>query len=253
MRERVLFVPIWTISAECCETIAGIRALLDDLRARFEVEVFQSPARRERLASEPTMEAALGVFERALPENGHVLTMGGSTALVLAALGRTARSVRSLSAAGMWVPGATLRALGRADIADVAVGTPNFNSSYQYFRLVMEGASDEQIDAAARQANADIDGAFAADLSTPLSALNLTREPPVRVPTLYLDSPLPVAGFAEMTDLFVSLVPHAEVQPLERWPGRLHERATGRDVSEKVIPFIRKHAGRLNGDPPVAS
>jgi hypothetical protein len=243
VREQVLFVPIWTISAECCESIAGIRALLDDLRAAFDVSVFQSPARRGSLAKEATIDAAVEVFAAAFPADGHVVTMGGSTALVLTALGRTGKAVRSLSVAGMWVPGATLRALGMPDIADVAVGTPNFNSSYQYFRLVMEGASEEQIDTTARQANAEIDGAFAAELSVPFGALNLTREPPVLAPTLYLDSPLPVAGFAEVTELFLKLAPQAEVETLDRWPGRLHERETGRDLSSKVIPFIEKYAG----------
>jgi hypothetical protein len=91
--------------------------------------------------------------------------------------------------------------------------------------------------------DADIDWPrFLDELDSFRAANLLQRRPDLQAPTLYLDSPLRVAGYAEQRDAFLKLVPHATVEELAVWPGHLHEKRSGRDLSEKVLLFIERQS-----------
>ena len=106
----------------------------------------------------------------------------------------------------------------------------------------MEGAPEDFWDRYARMMDSDIDWPRFLDEIDSFRGANLLQEKPdLRAPALYLDSPLRVAGYAEQRDAFLTLVPDAEVEELEVWPGHLHEKESGRDLSRRALEFIQRH------------
>ena len=241
MPERVLFVPSWAMSPRTAEQIPGVRQLLDDLRGVGDVEVFSLPWVKGNDA-DCSWEAQIEGLAAAISDELHLVVMGTCVAAALLAASGP-KQPRSFTAAGMVTPPATLHALGQSRLADVFISAWEGGSSYQYTRLVMEGAPEELWDRYARLMDSDIDWPrFLAEIESFRAANLLQQKPDLRSPALYLDSPLRVAGYAEQRDAFLSLVPHAEVDELELWPGHLHEKESGRDLSQKAIAFIQRHA-----------
>ena len=241
MPERVLFVPNWAMSPRAAEELPGVRQALDDLRALYEVDVYVHPWVKGR-DDDCSWDGQIRKLRGQIAEGCHLVVMGtGVAAALLAASGPT--PPRSFTAAGMVTPPATLHALGHSELANVFVSAWEGRSAYQYVRLVMEGASEDMWDRYAHMMDAEVDWArFSAELDTFRAANLLQVKPNLKAPALYLDSPLRVAGYAEQRDAFVALVPHAEVVDLAVWPGHLHEKESGRDLSQKVIPFLRRHS-----------
>jgi hypothetical protein len=90
----------------------------------------------------------------------------------------------------------------------------------------------------------DVDWAQAREQMSLAEELDLEVDPPrlQKIPTLYLDSPLSVAGFAEMTEVFLRYAPNARVERLSIWPGRLQDPESGLDLARKAIAFIRDNS-----------
>lgn len=240
MAERVLFIPTWLLPPGACEAIPGIRTALDDLRKRFEVDIFSWPRMTERGGPHDWRGSVHAIIE-SLTQETHVVGMGAVTAQLLMALGKMGGDARSCVCAGFSVPPATLRSLDMPSQAVAAAAMFRWRSSYQYMRLVMEDADEEQWDRLAAIADADTDWATSGSIQRSLENLDLEEEQPrLTIPTLYLDSPLNVSGFAEMTDVFCRYAPEAAVQELAVWPGRLHDQETGRDLSQKALAFIQE-------------
>ena len=106
----------------------------------------------------------------------------------------------------------------------------------------MQGASEEEWARYAGLMDREVDWPRFAVAWESWPTLNLLQDrPDLRTPTLYLDSPLRVAGYAEQRETFLRIVPNAEVQELDIWPERLHEKETGRDLSKRVLAFIQRH------------
>lgn len=239
MPERVLFLPAWLLSRRACEAIPGIRTALDDLRKRFEVEVFSWPWTTEGADAPATWQGSTQAIIDALTPETHVVGMGAATAQLLMALGKMSGQARSCVCAGFSVPPATLRSLAMPQ-AVAAAAMFRWRNSYQYMRLVMEDADEEHWTRMAAIADADSEWGAASATQHSLEDLDLEEEQPrMVVPTLYLESPLNVSGFAEMTDVFRRYAPDALVQELSVWPARLQDQETGRDLSRKVIAFIQ--------------
>jgi hypothetical protein len=242
MPARVLFVPNWAMSPRAVEELPGVRQALDDFRALYEVEVFVHPWVKGRDEAACSWSAQVAAIREQLTEDHHLVVMGTAVAAALLAASG-AEGPRSFTAAGMVTPPTTLHALGHSELANVFVSAWEGGSSYQYIRLVMEGAPEEVWDRYAHMMDSDLDWPrFLDELDSFRAANLLQQKPALRSPALYLDSPLPVASYAEQRDAFLTLVPHAEVRELELWPGHLHEKASGRDPSQKALPFIQRHS-----------
>ncbi|MEX2236182.1 MAG: hypothetical protein WEB00_01410 [Dehalococcoidia bacterium] len=240
MAERMLFLPGWFLSPGTCEAIPGIHTALEDLRKRFKVDIFSWPWVAHRADMPPTWQGSVHAIIESLTPETHVVCMGAATGQLLMALGKMGGIARSCVCAGFSVPPATLRSLNMPSQAVAAAAMFRWRSSYQYMRLVMEDADEEHWNRLAALADADIDWATTAVVQRSLEDLDLEEEQPrLTIPALYLDSPLTVSGFAEMTEVFRRYAPAAAVQQLSVWPGRLHDQETGRDLSQKVLAFIQ--------------
>jgi hypothetical protein len=241
MTERIVFVPGWFFSPAACEQVPAIRTALDAFREGHEVEVFRWPCTRGGPDAPPTWAGAAGALREQLDGDCHVVSMGAATAVSLMALDGQGERVGSYVAAGMSTPPATLREAGLDSVAAGAEAMFNWMRSYQYIRLVMQGASEDVWTRTADMMDLDVDWDHTVALQRSMGELNLiARAPKITCPTLYLDSPLNVAGFADVRDIFLRLVPGARVEELEVWPSRLQEKATGLDLTRKALPFIGK-------------
>jgi hypothetical protein len=241
MPERLLFVPSWAMSPRAAEELPGVRQALDDFRTYCEVEVFSHPWVKGRQDGDCSWSGQIAAMGAQLSDDHHLVVMG--TGVAAALIAATDRRPRSFIAAGMVTPPGTLHALGQSDLANVFISAWEGGSSYQYPRLVMEGAPEELWDRYAHMMDADIDWPrFLDELDSFRAANLLQRRPDLQAPALYLDSPLRVAGYAEQRDAFLKLVPHATVEELAVWPGHLHEKRSGRDLSEKVLLFIERQS-----------
>jgi hypothetical protein len=242
MAERILFVPSWAMSPRAAEELPGVRQALDDFRAIREVDIFEHPWVRGRPDTDCSWDGQLSALSDRLTDEHHLVVMGTGVAVALLAASAPSRP-RSFIAAGMVTPPGTLREMGHTTLADVFISAWEGGSSYQYTRLVMEGAPEDSWDRYARLMDSDIDWPrFLAEIDSFRAANLLQQKPDLQSPALYLDSPLRVAGYAEQREAFLTLVPHAEVEELELWPGHMHEKESGRDLSQKAIPFIERHS-----------
>ncbi|HEX5939591.1 MAG TPA: hypothetical protein VFZ12_04460, partial [Dehalococcoidia bacterium] len=112
-------------------------------------------------------------------------------------------------------------------------------NSHQYARLLMQGASEAQWAEAAALIDEDVDWPYAEQLAKSMLELNLVHEKAgLSIPALYLDTPLTVAGFAEMREVFLHFVPHAETGELHLWPAHMEDPEAGKELAGKVKSFI---------------
>jgi hypothetical protein len=239
--DRLIFVPVELAAPPAVERIPGIRAALDEFRAHFDVDVFDSPTHKGEYEYQPDLEGWIGALRDTVAPGCHIVAMGAQTGLILMALDADDRPA-SLTCAGFSVPPATLESLGMSELASSArmMFLPQL-STYQYVRLVMDGADEETWSTTTQLIDEHRHHQRSADYWDSYSRLDLVRQRPrISCPTLYLDSPLPVAGFADVSEVFLNFVPHASVERLDMWPRRLHEDSTGHDLSRRVLAFIER-------------
>lgn len=108
----------------------------------------------------------------------------------------------------------------------------------------MAGADEEMWTEVARAFDSDVDWNLARKQMALAEELDLEVDSPrlEKVPTLYLDSPLSVAGFEEMTEVFLRYAPNARVERLSIWPGRLQDPESGLDLAGKATAFILENS-----------
>jgi hypothetical protein len=241
---RLLFVPGWLVPARACEEVPGIKAAIDEFRKRFEVETYSWPWTVDGRRSARSWEEMLDDLRSAMGGDRHVVTMGAATLQLLLALKDHENAAVSLTCAGFSVPPGTLRSIARNSEASAASAMFRWQSSYQYVRLVMAGADEDMWTDVAHAFDVDVDWAQAREQMSLAEELDLEVDPPrlQKIPTLYLDSPLSVAGFAEMTEVFLRYAPNARVERLSIWPGRLQDPESGLDLARKAIAFIRDNS-----------
>lgn len=244
MPPQVLFVPGWLLPARACEKVPGIRAALDEFRKRFEVNLYSWPWTVDGRKDATSWEAMLADLRSAMGGDRHVVAMGAATLQLLLALKDHEDQAASLTCAGFSVPPGTLRSLGHHSVANAAAAMFRWQSSYQYVRLVMAGADEEMWTEVARAFDSDVDWNLARKQMALAEELDLEVDSPrlEKVPTLYLDSPLSVAGFEEMTEVFLRYAPNARVERLSIWPGRLQDPESGLDLAGKATAFILENS-----------
>jgi hypothetical protein len=244
MPPRLLFVPGWLLPARASEKFPAVKAALDEFRKRFEVEVYSWPWTVDGQREAHTWDQMLTDLRAAMGGDRHVVGMGAATLQLLLALKDHEDRAASLTCAGFSVPPGTLRSLGHPSVASAAAAMFSWQSTYQYVRLVMAGADEELWTEVARALDVDVDWKLAREQMSQAEDLDLEIDPPrlKEIPTLYLDAPLSVAGFAEMTEVFLRYAPHARVEELRMWPGRLQDPESGLDLAIKATAFIQEIA-----------
>ena len=244
MRERVLFVPAWFNSPQSCYRYPGLRALLTALESTFDLDIYHWPTVKGGPDAPPTWQGNADALRSALQPGIHVVDSGTGTALLMLALTRQTE-VRSFTAPGLVTPPATLRSLAMDSLADAAEFVFSMLSSQQYVRLLMQGATEAQWADAASVMDDDVNWPYARELTKSMPELSLVNERVhVDVPALYLDTPLTVAGFAEMREVFLRFVPGAETGELKLWPVRMQDQDAGYELAAKVTEFIGRVAAR---------
>jgi hypothetical protein len=247
MKERVLFVASWLASPAGCDAVPASRYALNQLRARFDVKVFNWPFMKGGRGGQ-TWQAAVETLREEMATPCHVITMETGTPAVLMALGKEPNGlpVHSLSAAGIAFSPATLRGLGMGPLATAAEAGSFFKGSYQWVRHVMQGGTEEDWRRYASLLDDDIDWQQAMEFRKSYDTLDLLKEKPVvRVPALYMDKPpgKSTFGAAIRTEVFARFVPGCEqVELRAEWGNQLQDASSGRDISNHTIPFIQKHS-----------
>lgn len=158
----------------------------------------------------------------------------------LIALAGDTTGVATFVADGMWTPPATLRAMGRPEMAQAAVSSFR-GRSHQWVRLYMQEGNEEEWRVAAEIMDADVDWPYLGKLAPSFMALDLFEERPrVDIPTLYLNPAVELIGLEGMTDAFKRFAPNAETDELRLWPGRMQDPRSGHEFANRVIRFLDK-------------
>ena len=118
MREALLFIPPLSVSPATAEVIGGPRAVFDELRPRFELDVFTWPCIKGGADVPPTWEAAAQLIREALSPGCHVIAAGDAVWVAFLAISKAGASVRSVTCGAPGIPDATLRALGDSSLAE---------------------------------------------------------------------------------------------------------------------------------------
>lgn len=205
---------------------------------RTEVTRFMWPTFKNGPEVEPTWQAVVAEMRNQMPAACHVIDTGPAGALTLLAVsGR--QDVKSVVLGGMFVPPATLRALGMDHQADGASAIFNTTRVYQVARLNLQGADEDFIKQVGAEMDAGLNWEYTGEFQRSFEKLNLLKNSPeVPAPVLYIDAPLTATGFAEMAGVLTRLVPHARVEPTEVYPTKMQDAATGLEFAEKALAFI---------------
>jgi class 3 adenylate cyclase len=239
MAERILLLPAFWAAPPDDRTVPAFQALIDQLAANFEVKTFTWPTIKGGPSFPPTWQGAVDSLIQAMSTPSHVVDAGSGASLVLMALGSGRTPTRSFVAAGMSVTPATLRALDLDSLAEAASLGYQLGGTYQIVRALMEGASEDEWTMRAEQWDAAVDPEYLGQFWRSFEHLDLLRErPQVSVPALYLETPLAVAGYQDMKDIFLYFVPEARVGVLKAWPTHLQDPDTGRDFAGRITEFI---------------
>jgi hypothetical protein len=239
MPPEVLFIaPWWWGIARETSEVLGANTLTTVLSTRAQLRPFVWPTFNVGPAVEPTWQAVVEELRDQMPVGCHVIDAGPAAALsLLAVSGRD--DVRSLVMGGMFVPPATLRALGMTHQAEGCSVVFRTTRAYQLARLNFQGADEDFIRQVGAQMDAGLNWDFTGAFQRSFEELNLLEEPPdVNVPVLYIDPPLTASGYAEMADVLLRFVPHARVEPTEVYPAKMQDPATGAEFGEKALAFI---------------
>ena len=236
--DRITFIPAWIYSPAVCEQIPALRALLDDLGRSFDVKVFSTPSAKQ--AERPAVEwqAVVRELEREISPGSHVVAMSSTAAVSLLAIAEI--EVGSFTAAGISLPAATMRGLGRTDVA-IATGAESrfLQNAQNILQQVMRGADDYELTRYAAILNEEIDWDHLSALRVSLDEIDLSKHSlDVRTPVLYLSAAAESATSIELAEVFCRFVPGAQVQPLKAWPNRLQYRDAGYQLSARVKTFI---------------
>jgi hypothetical protein len=243
MKPRVFFLPAPIIGPRGCENLPALRTALDSLRADFEVQVHTHPWFRRGTTVPPHRKDHLADLRGQISDGCHLVAMGTIAEMALMAVDRTAKGprVKSLVAVGMYPFAGTLRALNLESMARLQKAQSRSLFGHSTVRIMMQGASDEEIDEAVDDLDAQVDWDYWSRCEPSYSDFNLLAHSPViDVPTLFLHSPLDPDRV--MSEAFFRVVPDAETGALDIWPTRMQDAASGDEMAAKVSDFIRRHS-----------
>lgn len=238
MRPKALFVgPWWWAISRTDSNIEGVNALWARLSEVVDHEPYAWPNFKAR-SGDPSWQAIVAEMRRQMPDGGYLIDVGPAGVLSLLAVSGEPK-VKALVMGGMFVPPATLRALGMNHQADGCSALFRTNRAHQLARLNLQGAPEEFIRQVGEQMDAGLDWERTAELQRSFESINLLENrPDVRIPVLYMDPPLAAAGFAEMAGVLLDFVPHARIQPTEVYPMKMQDAAASVEFAEKALVFI---------------
>jgi hypothetical protein len=248
MRERVVFEPLGYLSVMTggIRSIPAISTFLDEVEAHFDVVMPATPESEGSPFAKPQAPAPGArplTLREALTDGAHLVTMGWQVPEALSALDGH-DGAGSFVALGFQPTTATLRSAGMGPIADALdrFTAEADRSCYGLTRLLYQGLEESALRAIVADLDRNIDQERRRVYTAYISNLDQVRDRPrVDVPTLYLHSPLDLGG---VKDLFLRIVPHAEVGKLESFPTRMQETDSGSEAARHVIEFIQRHAAR---------
>jgi hypothetical protein len=258
VRDPLLFMPESWMSAEVCENLPGIKSAFDELRRALDVSVFRwpcttgaSPAKSGWRGVAAAMAREIDSMAAAHGKPVTLLAMPDASPIAIAAIRGHEKSVAGFVSVSIHFSNGTLRALGMHAMVDflnaqarTAEAAEQGSHARRFLRFAMDDATEEELSQAAIHVDATVDWAcWDAFFASYHEKFDLTSLAPLPVvPTLYLDPPSKVYAGGEKLVTFTHMFPHAEVKELKVWPARLQDGSTGRELSEKVIPFWRRNA-----------
>lgn len=239
MTDRLVVIPATVFSPRTVDLVPATRALLDDLRSEFEVEVYRWPYMKGAAGGQVTWESEAREIEELFGDHCHVFCFGGTAGLALVPIGRS-RAVATFISDGLFPPPGTLRRVGAKSVAEAAEVTLRSARTglSQYVRfLTSEGEAADFI----KLLDQEIDWGREQDHAESYIHLDLLREvTPISVPALCLQLPIPIAGYDEEGSIFRRLVPGVSFEPLEPWG--FSDTFAGAKLAERVAGFIRQAA-----------
>jgi hypothetical protein len=237
MREPLLFIPPLSVSPATAELIGGPRAAFDELRPRFELDVFTWPCIKGGADVPPTWEVAARLIREALSPGCHVIAAGDAVWLAFLAIGEAPVSVRSVTCGAPGIPDATLRALGDSSLAEASTLTYTTGQHARGLGAALSAA-------AATRLRADLDLARYEALMASWESINLLEEQPlVTAPCLFLEDVTGTDIFAEgeSRDLVTRFAPNTTVRPVTKWGVAAHveDRESAKELTSLFFDFVR--------------
>jgi hypothetical protein len=241
MDDRVILLqPAFAPDPDFFHIWPAFRVLRERLLRRWPVDIFRWPCLNgEQLQGGP-WECQVAAINQQVGECHHVVDLGtGGTPLLLA---MARKPGRSLVAAGSWPSPATIAARGYADQAKAlgAIFTIGSNPG-QIIPAIMQGADEQTLSRSIEAALASCDRSVLEWMwGRDYQEIDLTGQGLVTIPSLYIAIPVQIAGPEELFDVFQSFAPAAERDEVVDWGIHVHEESGGRELADKVIPFIEK-------------
>jgi hypothetical protein len=243
--DRLFIVPAWWFSPRALEATPANLAALDSLRAHFDVETFIWPCVRGGASVGTAWHDIVNAVVDRIDSKTHLLAIGVPGIGLMAA---TRGAPRSFINSGLYVPAATLRALGQHEFADYTQ-RPFPARSYFFVRQVLKGASEEKIHEVASIIDAEVDWGLALQVVESYHTLDLIAERAlVQAPALYLATPGEELDSGGVRG-FKLLAPQTQVRQLHRWPDRMDEEEAGRELAIHVIEFVQQLEKPSGGSP----
>ena len=244
---EILFVPKWSISPAGCSSIPAVKIALDELRRRFDVQIFTWPTVKGQASVSSGWRESAAAIREAVQPGRHLVAMAPSpVAICMMALDGLEGGL-SFVAPGIVYPTATMRSFGVDTLADAVEAQGRFGSNFPWVKESMEGTHDDEQRRYSELLDSDIDWLFENELLESFRSIDLNRQVPnIAVPVLYLD--LPYFEYREypLRESFLGFVPHAECGALQSWPLRMHLDEAGHEFVGTVSGFLdRVDAGLI--------
>ena len=239
MDDRILLVPFGlTPDPRSYETWASPRILLTMLKGFLPVDIFRWPHLKSEKPIGYGWEAMAEAFRAQIRPEHHIVDVGTGNPILLQAAATI--GARSLITVGFLETVPTLEARGDTAMANVMRLQYDLSEAgaAQVIPLLMQGADEDYLAAAIREVNESIDQTR----KNQSPRVSETQGSPIEagileIPSLFLDPPLYLDGTFE---LFKHYAPAARRDTLKGWGTRVHEEDGGRELANKVIPFIQE-------------
>jgi hypothetical protein len=240
MNDRVLLVPAaWAPDPEAFQRWPSLRILQTRLEGLLPVDIFRWPWLKGEEAVGADWERPINAFRAQVRAEHHVVDIAGTGVRPLLNSGG-AGTARSLATVSLSESLQTLESRGDTTIANFMRLQYELSRAgpAQMLPLVMQGADEAVLAGAIAEVQETLDRALAAE--TMASAVDLPRldDGIVKIPCLFLEPPPPLA-IEGLFEVFRRYAPGARRESLHEYGLRIHEEDGGRELADKVIPFIQ--------------
>jgi hypothetical protein len=239
--DRILLIPTtWAPDAQVWETWPSLQVLLGRLKSFLPVDLYRWPTLRgEQPAEGNAAEASLATLKGAMKPYHHVVNLS-FTGWALARALEEARP-RSIVFAGLMPSPRAVRAVGGPELEGaVNIVFAVSKNPGQMLRITMQGAPEEQVVEETRRLESTLDRSVLEEIIDVTSQADYAGLPSYTVPTLYLATQVAVPGAEYAQEILKSWLTDVREDVLYEWPLRLHEETGGRELADKVIPFIQE-------------